>query len=82
VTPHGYGVRARTDLPELLRLAASGRVGVTQPISCRYRLKQADEAFRALDGQPSFGSGDGSGEPSQQTSPTKGIDYHMLLGSG
>jgi S-(hydroxymethyl)glutathione dehydrogenase/alcohol dehydrogenase len=44
-----YGARVRTDLPELLRLAASGRISVTQPITRRYRLDQADEAYRALD---------------------------------
>jgi S-(hydroxymethyl)glutathione dehydrogenase/alcohol dehydrogenase len=44
-----YGARVRTDLPELLRLAAGGRISVTQPISRRYRLEQVDEAYRALD---------------------------------
>jgi succinate semialdehyde reductase (NADPH) len=43
-----YGARVRTDLPELLRLAAAGRISVTQPITRRYRLDQADEAYRAL----------------------------------
>jgi S-(hydroxymethyl)glutathione dehydrogenase/alcohol dehydrogenase len=44
-----YGARVRTDLPELLRLAAAGRISVTQPITRRYRLDQADLAYRALD---------------------------------
>jgi S-(hydroxymethyl)glutathione dehydrogenase/alcohol dehydrogenase len=44
-----YGARVRTDVPEIIRLAASGRISVTQPITRRYRLDQADEAYRALD---------------------------------
>ncbi len=44
-----YGARVRTDLPELLSLTAGGRISVTQPIARRYRLDQADEAYRALD---------------------------------
>jgi succinate semialdehyde reductase (NADPH) len=44
-----YGARVRTDLPALLALAASGRISVTRPITRRYRLEQADEAYRALD---------------------------------
>jgi S-(hydroxymethyl)glutathione dehydrogenase/alcohol dehydrogenase len=44
-----YGGRVRGDLPELLALAAAGRISVTQPISRRYTLDQADEAYRALD---------------------------------
>lgn len=44
-----YGARVRTDVPELIRLAASGLISVTQPITRRYRLDQADEAYRALD---------------------------------
>jgi S-(hydroxymethyl)glutathione dehydrogenase/alcohol dehydrogenase len=44
-----YGARVRVDMPEIIRLAASGQLSVTQPISRRYRLEQADEAYRALD---------------------------------
>jgi S-(hydroxymethyl)glutathione dehydrogenase/alcohol dehydrogenase len=44
-----YGARVRTDVPEIIRLAASGRISVTRPITRRYRLDQADEAYRALD---------------------------------
>lgn len=44
-----YGARVRADMPEILALAAAGRLSVTQPISRRYRLEQADEAYRALD---------------------------------
>jgi S-(hydroxymethyl)glutathione dehydrogenase/alcohol dehydrogenase len=36
-------------MPEIVSLAAAGRISVTQPISRRYRLDQADEAYRALD---------------------------------
>ena len=44
-----YGSRVRTDLPELLALAARGQVSVSQPITRRYRLEQVDEAYAALD---------------------------------
>jgi S-(hydroxymethyl)glutathione dehydrogenase/alcohol dehydrogenase len=43
-----YGSRVRTDLPEVLALAARGQVSVSQPITRRYRLDQADEAYAAL----------------------------------
>jgi S-(hydroxymethyl)glutathione dehydrogenase/alcohol dehydrogenase len=43
-----YGSRVRTDLPEVLALAAQGQVNVSQPITRRYRLEQADEAYAAL----------------------------------
>jgi S-(hydroxymethyl)glutathione dehydrogenase/alcohol dehydrogenase len=43
-----YGARVRGDMPEILALAAAGRISVTEPISRRYRLDQADEAYRAL----------------------------------
>ncbi len=43
-----YGSRVRTDLPELLALAARGQVSASQPITRRYRLEQADEAYTAL----------------------------------
>ena len=43
-----YGSRVRTDLPELLALAARGQVSVSQPITRRYRLEQVDEAYAAL----------------------------------
>jgi S-(hydroxymethyl)glutathione dehydrogenase/alcohol dehydrogenase len=44
-----YGGRVRGDMPELITLAAAGQVSVSAPISRRYRLDQADEAYRALD---------------------------------
>jgi S-(hydroxymethyl)glutathione dehydrogenase/alcohol dehydrogenase len=43
-----YGCRVRTDLPDVLALAARGQVSVSQPITRRYRLDQADEAYAAL----------------------------------
>jgi succinate semialdehyde reductase (NADPH) len=43
-----YGSRVRTDLPEVLGLAARGQVSVSQPITRRYSLEQADEAYAAL----------------------------------
>jgi S-(hydroxymethyl)glutathione dehydrogenase/alcohol dehydrogenase len=43
-----YGSRVRTDLPEVLALAARGQVSVSQPITRRYRLEQVDEAYATL----------------------------------
>ena len=43
-----YGSRVRTDLPELLALAARGQVRVSQPITRRHRLEQVDEAYAVL----------------------------------
>ena len=43
-----YGSRVRTDLPEVLALAAHGQVNVSQPITRRYSLEQADEGYAAL----------------------------------
>lgn len=43
-----YGSRVRTDLPEVLAMAARQQVNVSQPITRRYRLEQADEAYAAL----------------------------------
>jgi S-(hydroxymethyl)glutathione dehydrogenase/alcohol dehydrogenase len=43
-----YGSRVRTDLPEVLALAAQGHLNVSQPITRRYRLEQADEAYATL----------------------------------
>jgi S-(hydroxymethyl)glutathione dehydrogenase/alcohol dehydrogenase len=44
-----YGARVRRDMPEIIRLATGGAISVTRPITRRYRLDQADEAYRALD---------------------------------
>ena len=44
-----YGCRVRTDMPEVIRLAAEGAIDVSKSITRRYRLDQADEAYRALD---------------------------------
>ncbi len=43
-----YGCRVRTDLPDVLRLASTGQINVTRPITRRYALEQADEAYQAL----------------------------------
>jgi S-(hydroxymethyl)glutathione dehydrogenase/alcohol dehydrogenase len=43
-----YGSRVRTDFPEVLALAARGQVSVSQPITQRYRLEQADDAYATL----------------------------------
>ncbi|ETX03358.1 zinc-binding dehydrogenase [Candidatus Entotheonella palauensis] len=43
-----YGSRVRTDLPEVLSLAARDQVSVSQPITRRYRLNEADDAYAAL----------------------------------
>jgi S-(hydroxymethyl)glutathione dehydrogenase/alcohol dehydrogenase len=44
-----YGARVRHDMPEIIRLAVGGAISVTRPVTRRYRLDQADEAYRALD---------------------------------
>lgn len=43
-----YGARVRGDVPEILRLVAKGQISVTQPISRRFRLEEADAAYAAL----------------------------------
>jgi succinate semialdehyde reductase (NADPH) len=43
-----YGSRVRTDMPDVLGLAAHGQVSVSRPITRRYGLDQADEAYAAL----------------------------------
>ena len=43
-----YGCRVRTDMPEVLRLAARGQINVSQPITRRYALEDADQAYQAL----------------------------------
>lgn len=43
-----YGCRVRTDMPDVLRLAARGQISVSGPISRRYRLPEADQAYAAL----------------------------------
>jgi S-(hydroxymethyl)glutathione dehydrogenase/alcohol dehydrogenase len=44
-----YGARSRADMPELLELAAAGRLRVADAISRRIGLDDAPEAFAALD---------------------------------
>jgi S-(hydroxymethyl)glutathione dehydrogenase/alcohol dehydrogenase len=43
-----YGSRVRTDMPDVLGLATHGLISVSRPITRRYRLAQADEAYAAL----------------------------------
>lgn len=43
-----YGARARTDMPLVLELAASGRVDVGSLITARFTLDEADRAYRLL----------------------------------
>jgi S-(hydroxymethyl)glutathione dehydrogenase/alcohol dehydrogenase len=44
-----YGARMRTDVPDLIRLVADGRISMSQPITRRYPLEEADTAYAALD---------------------------------
>ncbi len=44
-----YGARVRTDLPELVSLAARGLIELSRPISRRYRLEECAVAYGALD---------------------------------
>jgi len=43
-----YGCRVRTDMPEIVRLAARGLIDVSKSISRRYRLEECGEAYQAL----------------------------------
>jgi len=43
------GCRVRTDMPELIRLAAEGRFDVTASITRRYRLEQINDAYAAME---------------------------------
>jgi S-(hydroxymethyl)glutathione dehydrogenase/alcohol dehydrogenase len=43
-----YGCRVRTDMPEIVSLAARGLIDVSKSISRRYRLDQCAEAYQTL----------------------------------
>jgi S-(hydroxymethyl)glutathione dehydrogenase/alcohol dehydrogenase len=43
-----YGSRVRTDMPDVLGLVVRGHVSPSRPITRRYRLEQADNAYGAL----------------------------------
>jgi len=43
-----YGSRVRTDMPDVLGLAAHGQVSPSRSITRRYRLEQVDDAYAAL----------------------------------
>lgn len=44
-----YGARASTDMPEVIRLAASGKIKLNELITDRYALEDADQAYKDLD---------------------------------
>jgi S-(hydroxymethyl)glutathione dehydrogenase/alcohol dehydrogenase len=44
-----FGCRVRTDMPELIALAASGKIDVTASISRRFTLSEVNDAFLALE---------------------------------
>jgi len=44
-----FGCRVRKDMPELIALAASGKIDVKASITKRYRLDQVNEAFEAME---------------------------------
>ena len=44
-----FGCRVRTDMPELIAMAAAGRIDVRASISRRYRLDQINEAYEAME---------------------------------
>ncbi len=44
-----FGCRVRTDMPDLIRLAAEGKIDVAASITRRYRLDETREAFEALE---------------------------------
>ena len=43
-----YGCRVRTDMPEIVSLAARGLIDVSKSISRRYRFDRCAEAYEAL----------------------------------
>jgi S-(hydroxymethyl)glutathione dehydrogenase/alcohol dehydrogenase len=44
-----FGCRVRTDMPDLLAMAASGRIDVAATITRRYRLGQINDAYGAME---------------------------------
>lgn len=44
-----YGARTRHDLPDVIDLAAMGKFDVAAPVTRRYALEDAGEAYAALD---------------------------------
>lgn len=50
-----YGGRARSDMPELIEMAARGLIQPEAVVSRTYDLEQADEAFKALDNREIVG---------------------------
>jgi succinate semialdehyde reductase (NADPH) len=44
-----FGCRVRTDMPELITMAAAGRIDVRASISRRYRLGEINDAYEAME---------------------------------
>jgi S-(hydroxymethyl)glutathione dehydrogenase/alcohol dehydrogenase len=44
-----FGCRVRTDMPELIRLAARGQVELRAAVTRRYRLEETADAYAAMD---------------------------------
>jgi len=44
-----YGARMRSDVPDLLALAARGRIGTDALITRRFKLDEVASAYEALD---------------------------------
>jgi S-(hydroxymethyl)glutathione dehydrogenase/alcohol dehydrogenase len=44
-----FGCRVRKDMPELIAMAAAGRIDVRASISRRYKLDQVNEAYDAME---------------------------------
>ena len=44
-----FGCRVRTDMPDLIAMAAAGRIEVGASITRRYRLDQVNDAFEAME---------------------------------
>ena len=44
-----FGCRVRTDMPELIAMAAAGKIDVRASITRRYRLEQINEAYQAME---------------------------------
>ena len=62
-----YGARVRSDMPEILRLVAAGKIDVTTPISQRLPLHQINEAYDELSNGPDHWPGDSSDGPTMTT---------------
>lgn len=50
-----YGARARTDTPAILRMVEKGAIDVSSPITARYSLANAAQAYKDLDAHKIIG---------------------------